>query len=116
VTIDCDVSSPYELVTPLLGQFVPRPIRTTAEEGAIGELDSSDVQFHPEVDRVPWVRFCQCAHARKIPEVGVSVAVVSKVWTECAKTHDVRTALVRRTVQCHIDVQASVRRHCNAHR
>ena len=91
-------------------------VRTTAQEVAVGELDSSDVQFHPEVDGVPRVRFCPCAHARPVPEVGVSVAVVSKVWAECSTNDGVRTALVRRTVQRHIDIQASVRRHCNAHR
>ena len=91
-------------------------LRTAAGEVAVGELDSTDVELHPEVDRVPWVRFCPCAHARSTVEVGVIVAVVSKVWAVCADTVAVRTALVRRTVQCHIDVQASVRRHYNAHR
>jgi len=52
-------------------------IRTAAEQVSVSELDSTDVQSHSEVHRVPRVRFCPSGHARFLAKICVSVAVVS---------------------------------------
>jgi len=46
---------------------------------SIGEIYAGDIQLHQQIDHPPRVRFCQGMHARPVPEVRVTVTVVSFV-------------------------------------
>jgi len=69
---------------------------------SIGEIYAGDIQLHQQIDRPPRVRFFQGMHARPVPEVRVTVAVVSFVGGIKSATYGVTADLVRRTIECHV--------------
>ena len=82
-------------------------------ELSVGEFYAGDIQLHQQIDRPPRVRFCQGMHARPVPVVRVTVAVVSFVGgTNSATCIGESAALVRRTIECHVYDLTTIYRHC----
>ena len=82
-----------------------------ADISSVGEPDTGDVQRNAEVDAEPRVRFNLSVditdRSRESIAVGL-VTVVALTWPVRAVLIRPHTARVRRTFECHVDVQSSI--------
>jgi len=90
-------------------------MRTTAV-CSVCVIDTPDVQCHSEVHRQPRVRCCVGAGTeRRLMEHCPSIAVVGVPGVLTTSTRvDVRTDLVRRTVESHVHIESTIHKHCCA--